>query len=102
MKNTSELSVFSNDYLPENKIVIHPNDGFDLGFMQFNEILQMQVNENHCDGNPVPRCMSGTLTLENACKPGTIQLNPKLWHHMGKPEKIILIFKEDKLFLVNR
>ena len=33
MKNTSELSVLGDFSMPEDTLVIHPNDGFDLGLM---------------------------------------------------------------------
>jgi hypothetical protein len=71
--------------------------------MQTTETVPINVKENHCNGSePAFRCMPGSVALENDCKPGSIQLNPKLWLHIGKPESVVLVFKEDKLFIVNR
>ncbi|MBN1410759.1 MAG: hypothetical protein JW969_07925 [Spirochaetales bacterium] len=101
MKNTAALTALSHLGQAENTIVIHPNDGFDLGLLTLRKNIKIYshitVKEfKEKGGTPT----EGLLVLENQCKLGTIELNPSFWRKLGKPKNLQLFFKEDGLLLL--
>lgn len=81
-------------------LVIHPNDGFDLGLMSLDYDINIITDTSPSDfeageGNTTP----GHIHLENNCRMGTIELGTKYWKALGSPEKIKLYYNEGKMLL---
>ena len=100
MKKTSALTVYSQTGQSSNQIVIHPNDGFDLGLMSLNypaDIYSKISVDDFQKGSS--QAVTGSIRLENNCRPGTIELGVKYWKELGKPETVILYYDEGKLLV---
>lgn len=99
MKSTSLLSVLTDLFL-EDDIVIHPNEGYDLGIISpttpvkiFSNLTIEQFKD--CSAG----FFKGNLLLKNQCRIGTIHLGKKLWKRIGMPDKIKLINDNDKILI---
>jgi len=105
MNKTRELIALSNSSQPQNILVIHPNDGADLGFLAISSkvkiFFQISLNDRKMSTFQM-KPTYGILNLENNCKAGTVQLNSGFWKKIGKPVKIQLIFNNEKLFIINK
>ena len=71
MKRTQPLKVMVDSSFPMGKIVVHPNDGFDLGLMNTGYPVKIVYNVSldafrQEAGNPV----QGNILLENSCRIG--------------------------------
>ena len=44
MKRTGVLKILRDTTFPVNRMVIHPNTGFDLGFMQLKYVTKLYIN----------------------------------------------------------
>ncbi len=103
MKRTGLLKILHDTAFPVNRIVIHPNTGFDLGFMQLKYVSNLYINtgiEEFKNGTAEPFC-SVDIMLLNECGPNNVEMAQKLWDQLGRPEKAILVYNEDgnRLFL---
>jgi len=98
---TSGLLTASGDFKQKKDvIVIHPNDGFDLGLMTTKYQVQIVMGETpetflKGGGKAVP----GTLLLVNECPNGTIRLNLAQWQDLGKPRQLRLCCEADKVLI---
>ncbi|OHD25535.1 MAG: hypothetical protein A2086_11170 [Spirochaetes bacterium GWD1_27_9] len=90
MKTTQHLTVIT-EFKLKDKVVIHPNDGFDLDLMS--TIYKLKVSSVLASQNDN---FEGELFLSNDCKYGTIQLSPSYWQKIGKPNKVKLSITDDK------
>jgi hypothetical protein len=100
MKNTAALTALSHLGQAENTIVIHPNDGFDLGLLTLKR--EIRIFSNMTMDQFQARSagfMQGIIILENRCKLGTIELNPGFWKKIGRPKSIQLFIEDDGLLL---
>lgn len=79
------LSVHA-DLINKDDIIIHPNDGFDLGILA----LKKEVNY-FIDG----KSYNGVITLDNDCKHGIIIINKRNWNKLGQPAKLQLEINGD-------
>ncbi|MFP4362851.1 MAG: hypothetical protein ACLFR1_03165 [Spirochaetia bacterium] len=103
MKHTGRLDIRTDVRFPINKVVIHPNDGYDLGLMNreydvdlyFNAPLEA-IKSN--SGKP----LNGTIHLENECKLGTLEISKKLWEQIENPKKAVLVYTPEKLIIYGR
>ena len=103
MKKTGTLEVFGQSGQKSNNIVIHPNDGFDLGLMSLKYDAKIYANMTPEEvENGSSDFIAGAIHLENNCKPGTIELNVKYWTKIGKPGKIVLYYDDGKLLLAEK
>ena len=99
MKSTDTLLVQTELSLNEN-IVLHPNEGFDLGLMSSANPVKIFYNVtidvfNKGEDNFI----KGSLLLENKCKHGTIKIGNKHWKKMVSPLKIkLVILKSEEQF----
>ncbi len=105
MKRTGVLKILHDTSFPVNKLVIHPNTGFDLGFMQVKYVTKVFIDnciEDFKSGCAEPFCDADLLLL-NECGQDTIEMAQKLWVKLGQPEKAILIYdeKDNRLFVAS-
>ena len=103
LKNTKKLAAFGNVAQAENEIVINPNDGLDivLSFTKhFVSIVLILKIENATLTDM--EYMSGCILLDNNCRSGTVEFSQKLWKKIGKPQNVILVYKDKSIFIVNR
>jgi len=101
MKKTGTMNVSVSASGEKDSLTIHPNDGFDLGFMRVE--------------HPVPLChhvalesfLKGEngqidevkLSLRNECPPRTMVLGSTLHRLLGEPEKVVLLFDGERLYV---
>ncbi len=101
MKSTGKLNVYGDFSMDRSKIVIHPNDGFDIGFMTLDNPIEMfhgvKVGDFESGAGTGEQ---GTLNLANDCRMGTVILNLKYWEEMGKPPQVSL-YADDKRILIS-
>jgi len=71
MRETGALKVLSDFNFPEHKVVINPNDGFDIGLM-------------------MTASMGGHISQKNECRLGTVELSSKLLEKIGSPPRVRL------------
>ena len=65
----------TNSLQSENEIIIHPNDGFDLGLMYTNKITKIFLDTlNNMSHANKDRFMNGYIKLENNCQLGSISI----------------------------
>ena len=98
MKKTGVLKVLCDSGYPVNKLVIHPNTGFDLGFMQIKYVTRTYINtsvEDFKSGSAEMFC-DMDLFLLNECRDGTVEMGPRLWSSLGEPEKALLIYDDSE------
>ncbi|MBI9103179.1 MAG: hypothetical protein JEY99_12250 [Spirochaetales bacterium] len=100
MKKTGLLTVLGDSTLEMGKVVIHPNDGFELDLFQYSYPILlyhgMTVEEfNKGGGENVP----GEIILSNDCKMGRVELPQKLCARLNNPNKAILIYSDGRLLL---
>lgn len=83
-------------------IILHPNDGFDLGLLTYSRKIKLFTNATIQDfNNSVGILREGELLLENKCKHNSIIMSSKTWEKMGKPHKVKLFLDNDKLLITN-
>ncbi len=100
MRSTNSLRVSTDFSQSADKILIHPNDGYDLRLMQNNYSIRIFSNltvEEFNSGKGRP--LTGQILLENKCESGTIRLNHNYWLEMGKPFEVKLLFDKDKILV---
>jgi hypothetical protein len=100
MKHTQELNVFIDNHLATGDLVIHPNDGFDLGLMNAQYPVSIYNNTPAARNNL--QALGGRIHLSNACKSGTLQISQKQWELIGKKQRVILCIKSEKVFIVTQ
>ena len=96
MKRTSVLKILHDTSFPVNKLVIHPNTGFDLGFMQVKYVTNIFINTKVAEfssGSAAAFC-EAEVHLKNECRAEVLEMGNKLWDRMGRPDKAILIYDQ--------
>lgn len=100
MKNTSELSVLGDFSMPEDTLVIHPNDGFDLGLMMTSHPVYIYRGISLADFKEKNGDRSGgKILLKNECRMGAVELSSKVLERLGKPKKVQLYYDEPNLLI---
>lgn len=103
MKRTTVLKILHDTAFPINRLVIHPNTGFDLGFMQVKYVSKLYINSSIEDfKNGSTECFCDVdIMLLNECGSDKVEMAQKLWEKLGRPEKAILVYNEDenKIFI---
>ena len=100
MKKTNSLRVYTDFSLPKNRIVIHPNDAFDLGLTDKNKSCAIYLNAQEKDVIDNKAYVHGYLVLDNKCHSGTININEKIWKNIGKPHNAVLACKGNSVFFI--
>lgn len=91
MKETEFLNVLADFSFPENRIVVNPNDGLDLGLMMTETVAELIYGENpstyeHGSGYT----LHGIVEQKNECRIGTVELSLRAVDRMGKPRRVRL------------
>ncbi|WP_455381736.1 hypothetical protein, partial [Salinispira pacifica] len=86
MKKTDDLSVRGTFSQTEDRVIIHPNDGYDLGLMTTDCPVHIFYGCSLDDFNAarVPS-VSGSVQLKNECPMGTVELSLKAAERLGRP-----------------
>ena len=101
MKSTNKLLVETELSLNEN-MVLHPNDGFDLGLMRSTNTVKIFNNVTVEDFyNGENNFIEGDVLLDNKCMHGTIKISNKHWKKIGSPLKIKLFYDNNKILIAN-
>ncbi|MBI4977989.1 MAG: hypothetical protein HZC28_10915 [Spirochaetes bacterium] len=101
MKKTEKLKVSFGKDVRANHLVIHPNDGFDLGMMTKEHPVSL------CTEIPLEHFLSGAeghavparVELRNECPSRTLQINAKTWEKIGKPDSAVVLYDGSRIFL---
>ena len=101
LKSSNALDIETNLYA-KNDIIIHPNEGYDLGLIDHSTPVKIFANTSidnfkSAEGNFI----EGSIVLENSCKQGNVQLSKKFWNFIGKPQKVRLHFEDNKILITN-
>ena len=87
---------------PEYLVRIHPNDGFDLGFMTYSYKV---TTYNNCSADDFNKGTAEHIDIQldqaNECGIGTIEVSSKLASRLGYPDMVKLIHHNDKLLILN-
>lgn len=90
MKTTGYLNVCT-DFKLKNKIIIHPNDGYDIELMNYSYPITFSTVLT-----PEKEVFSGEIALSNDCKHNTVTIGTAFWQKIGKIDKLILSISDDK------
>lgn len=101
MKKTVPLSIASSERIPCGHFAIHPNEGFDLGMMTRSYAVQWCTELSL---NDFIKGISGSTSeilvdLLNECPRETLQMNLSHWKKIGMPEKAIVIYDGNRLYV---
>lgn len=91
VKETGYLKVLADLSFPEEKIVINPNDGYDLGLMMTEAPAHVFYGENPSTiENPRSQPIRGVVEQKNECTLGTVELSMKSVERLGTPARVRL------------
>ncbi|MBN2440006.1 MAG: hypothetical protein JXJ04_01630 [Spirochaetales bacterium] len=103
LKKTKQLTVYGNVTQAENEIIINPNDGLDIGLTHTKYLRKIILNLKIENSTLTDMDhLDGSIHLANNCKSGTVEFSQKLWKKMGKPLSVILVHKDESIFILNR
>ncbi len=100
MQSTGHLTMMGDFGLPGNVLVLHPNDGYDLGLLASHNPLRVFLGvslEDFEAGKGVSA--GGSLHLKNDCTPTTLRINMVWWRMLGKPRGARLVAGDGKLLI---
>ena len=102
MKRTQPLKIMVDSSFPLGKVVVHPNEGFDLGLMNTSYPVKIYLNcriDEFRDESNDP--LQGQILLENRCREGYVELAQKNWIKIGSPDKALLVYDAGKLLVLS-
>lgn len=90
-KETSFLNVLADLSFPDKKIVINPNDGFDLGLMMTDATVEIYYDASpaNWEGRTTDG-VYGNIYQKNECKLGSIELSSRALEKMDSPKRVRL------------
>ena len=101
MKKTGLLKVIADVRMPFNRIVVNPNDGYDLDVLAKEVVVKIHAGVTMDGFNAGDGLFAeGHLVQENSCKLGTVEINAKTLAQIGKPASVTLLMAENKLLLL--
>jgi hypothetical protein len=99
MKHTQDLNVYIDNGLSMGELVMHPNDGFDLGLVTTRHAVSIYSDPpTAASAKPI---LAGAILLRNSCRSGTLQVSKKQWEMLGKGKSVTIFIKTDKVFVVS-
>jgi hypothetical protein len=102
MKSSQALTIKTVLSQKEEEIIIHPNDGFDLGLMNTKAVVKIFCNTTIEIFNIGEKDFTpGTIILANDCPQQVAQLNHKLWKKIGSPNALRLFHDNNKILISN-
>ncbi len=101
IKKTERLKVSPSTQLGIDRLVIHPNDGFDLGMMtrEYQVSLCTELPLDKFLGGSDGKVEAARVELRNECPSQTIQVNPQVWERIGMPSAAIILYDGSRLYL---
>lgn len=101
MKKTTLMKVIYSQAVPRGQLIMHPNEGFDLGLVTLRHSLTWCTNlkaEEFLQGQ------SGTaspvqIELLNECPKNSIQINASVWERLGMPDQAVVFSDGERIFL---
>jgi hypothetical protein len=90
-KETGRLKVLADYTFPEQRFVINPNDGFDLGLMMTEADLPFYLGAEDEHKDPI----DGKIIQKNECTLGTVELSCKVSEKIGSPRHVTLQLLEE-------
>jgi hypothetical protein len=100
-KRTTSLKVIGDVSIPVNRLVVNPNDGYDLGLMNSAHPVKLHGCTNLPDGSTNKGYIfDGQLVQQNDCNLGTVVISMKLLSQLGKPKSVLLSMEENRLSIV--
>jgi hypothetical protein len=91
MSETDPLHVLSDFSQNERHIVIHPNDGYDIGLMTSEYDVELAYSAQ--GEAPVP----GKIFLKNECRQGSVELSLKAAQRLGKPSQVRIGYADGRI-----
>ena len=101
MKKTSLMAVSYSTTIPRGQIIMHPNEGSDLGLFTKTHKVEWCKGlnaEEYLKGSS-GTVQSAQIELLNDCPHNTVQINIGEWQHEGMPDKAVLFLDGTRLFL---
>lgn len=101
MKKTASLKVSVSTQVDRVHLVMHPNEGFDLGLMRIAHPVQLCRDiavEDYLKG-AVGTSEPVSVSLLNECPKETILLGTALFKLLGEPARAVVLFDGQRLFL---
>ncbi len=91
IKETGFLKVLGDLSFPEKKVVINPNDGFDLGLMMTDTtaMIYYGFDPSTLPGDEV-KPVWGNVYQKNECHLGSVELSTRVVDSMGNPKQVRL------------
>jgi hypothetical protein len=92
IRETGFLNVRADLSFPEKKIVINPNDGFDLGLMMTDTTVSIRYGQSPATISDDQEASSvyGNVYQRNECTLGTIEMSSRVVESLGSPKKVRL------------
>ncbi len=90
-RETGQLRVLSDFNFPETRIVINPNDGFDIGLMMTEAQVKLCFETSVVlSPETESNTMDGVIFQKNECNPGTVEISSKALEKIGSPRNVRL------------
>jgi len=101
MKKTQAVKVSVSTAVDRVHLVMHPNEGFDLGLMRIAHPVQLcrgiGVEDYLKGGDGV--CEMVNVSLLNECPKETLLVGTALYKLLGEPAKAVILFDGHRLFV---
>lgn len=101
MKKTTALKVSVSTSVDRVHLVMHPNEGFDLGLMRIDHPVRLcreiGVEDYLRGSNGVSEDVS--VSLLNECPQETLLMGTALFKLLGEPTKAVVLFDGQRLYL---
>lgn len=101
MKKTVSLKVSLSTAVARNHLVLHPNEGFDLGLMRLGHPLVLCRDlglEEYLKGG-VGEIEEVHIDLLNECPRETLLMGMGLHKVLGEPTKAVILFDGERIFI---
>ena len=100
MKSTGPLDPMGDVSIPFNRIVLNPNDGFDLGVMAPTTLVKIYSSESiDAFESGEGYFADGQLLQENSCKIGTAIMGMRTLQSIHMPKQIRLHMVDNRLLV---
>ena len=103
MKRSELLKVIPDTGFAPGKLVMHPNEGYDLGLMRQSHDIEVCINQplEAFSKGSCPH-ISGSLFLENECRHGVVEMSKKQWTEMGRPDQVLVVHNDGRILLLSK
>jgi hypothetical protein len=97
MKNTEKLRVNALSGIGPDRLVINPNDAFDLGILTREKTASLRLDAAGPGSDASIRPV--IIELSNKCPSKTLQVSLKTWKAIGKPDAVLVLYDDESIFL---